>query len=106
MSSWAIVAIIAIVVWGVVQMSKARAGIITDEDGNESFAPPREDQAALEAAQKERDELRERVQVLERIITDANTPDARKTQLLAEEIESLRLPDSGRATKTKEDMSE
>ena len=29
-SSWAIVAIIAIMVWGVVQYAKARAGIITD----------------------------------------------------------------------------
>ena len=105
MSTWGIVAIIAIVVWGVVQMSKARAGIITDVEGNESLAP-REDIEALKDAQRERDELRERVQVLERIVTDANTPDARKTQLLAEQIESLRSPNENREQKPKEDMSE
>lgn len=105
MSGWAVVVIIAIVVWGVVQMSKARAGIITDEDGNESLAP-REDIAALKEAQRERDELRERVQVLERIVTDANTPDARKTKLLAEEIENLRLPDGNRSDTTEKEKSE
>ena len=35
MSSWAIVAVIAIVVWGLVQLAKARAGITTDAEGNE-----------------------------------------------------------------------
>ncbi|MEL7444293.1 MAG: hypothetical protein AAGK02_00585 [Pseudomonadota bacterium] len=62
-------------------------------------------QALLEA-ERERDELRERIQVLERIVTDANTPDARKTKLLAEEIENLRDADKAITPKPKEDMSE
>ena len=35
MSSWAIVALVAIVIWGIVESIRARAGIITDEDGNQ-----------------------------------------------------------------------
>lgn len=101
--SWAIVAIIAIIVWGVVQYSKARAGIITDEDGNETLAP-REDGrslAEIEAARAEVTELRERVKVLERIVTDSNSGDARERARISAEIEALRgLP------AMKEDQSE
>lgn len=101
--SWAIVAIIAIIVWGVVQYCKARAGIITDEDGNETLAP-REDGrslAEIEAARAEVTELRERVKVLERIVTDSNSGDARERARISAEIEALRgLP------AMKEDQSE
>jgi uncharacterized protein YlxW (UPF0749 family) len=91
-SSWAIVAIIAIVVWGVVQFAKARAGIITDEDGNERIAP-RDDSrslAEIEAARREVTELKERVKVLERIVTESNSGDAREQARIAAEIEALR----------------
>ena len=91
-SSWAIVAIIAILVWGVVQFSKARAGIVSDEYGNEKLAQ-RDDPRSLadiEAARREVTELKERVKVLERIVTDSNTSDAREQARIAAEIEGLR----------------
>ncbi len=106
-SSWAIVAIIAIIVWGVVQFAKARAGIITDEDGNEKLAP-RDDArsvAEIEAARREVTELRDRVKVLERIVTDSNSGDAREQARISAEIEALRaLPSAAR--NLKEEQSE
>ena len=96
MSSWAIVAVIAIVVWGIVQMSKARAGIISDEDGNETYIGPRADdttRAEVEETRREIAQLRERLHVLERIATDANTMDARERARITAEIEALRGPD-------------
>ena len=97
MSSWAAVVIIAILVWGAVQYAKARAGIVTDEDGNETLAG-RDDaamRAELEAAQHEVADLRERIKVLERIVTDGNTGDARERARIAAEIEALRsLPEA------------
>ena len=92
MSSWAIVAMVAILVWGVVEYAKARAGIITDENGNETIAPREDGRSAaeLEAARRELAELKERVKVLERIATDANSGDAREQARIAAEIEALR----------------
>lgn len=97
--NWTIIAIVAIVVWGVVQLSKARAGIISDEDGNETYIGPvngrGEDGAAraeLEATRREMEQLKERLHVLERIATDNNTMDARERARIAAEIEALRDP--------------
>lgn len=102
-SSWAIVAIIAILVWGVIQFVKASNGVITDEHGNEKLAP-REDgrtAAELEAARRELADLKERIKVLERIATDGNSGDARERARISAEIEALRgLP------ATKEEPSE
>lgn len=92
MSSWAIVALVAIVIWGVVESIRARAGIITDEDGNQKIAP-REDPGSrveLDAARRELADLKERVKVLERIATDANSGEARERARIAAEIEALR----------------
>lgn len=91
-SSWAIVAIIAILVWGVIQFVKASNGITTDEYGNETInpAPDQRTAAELEAAQREVADLRERVKVLERIVTDANGSEAREQARIAAEIEALR----------------
>lgn len=103
MSSWAIVALVVIVIWGIVETVRARAGIITDEDGNQKFAPRDEpgSLAEIEAARREVIELRERVKVLERIVTDGNSSDAREQARIAAEIEALRaLP------AMKEDKSE
>lgn len=85
MSSWAIVAIVAIVIWGLVEWNKARHGIVTDEFGNES----RSAQVDPEA-QREIEALRERIQVLERIATEGNSLDAQETRKIAAEIEALR----------------
>lgn len=48
MSSWAIVALVAIVIWGIVESIRARAGIITDEDGNQKIAPREDGRSAAE----------------------------------------------------------
>ncbi len=97
MGGWVLIAIVAIMVWGVLQFNKQH---------NRHVEIDSEDRDALLEAQRERDELRERVQVLERIVTDENTPDAKKTQQLAHEIENLRLSENKPRTKTTEDMSE
>ncbi len=92
MSSWAIVALVGIVIWGIVEIARARAGIVTDEDGNQKISP-RDDArstAELEAARRELADLRERIKVLERIATDGNTSDARERARIAAEIEALR----------------
>ena len=92
MSSWAIVALVAIVIWGIVESIRAKAGIITDEDGNQKVAP-RDDirsAAELEATRRELADLKDRVKVLERITTDAHSGDAREQARIAAEIEALR----------------
>ena len=97
MSSWAIVALVGIIIWGIVEIARARAGIITDEDGNQSVAA-REDarlSAELEAARRDLGELKERVKVLERITTDGHSGEALEQARIAAEIEALRaLPAS------------
>lgn len=107
MSGWAIVAVIAIVVWGVVKFAKARAGIVTDGDGNETLAV-HEDAgtlAELEQAQRELAGLRERIAVLERIATDSNSSDARERDRITAEIEALRAPPAA-PNAQKEEQSE
>ena len=96
MSGWAIVAVVAIVVWGVVQMVKARhraeRGIIVDETGKESFGN------AIRDAETEHEieDLRERIKVLERIATDGNSLDAQETKRISAEIEALRDKQPGK----------
>ncbi len=89
MTGWVIVAVVAIVVWGIVQAAKAKhrsdRGIVTDERGNESFAVQSDGEA-----QREIEELRERIKVLERIATDNNSTDAQERRRISQEIESLR----------------
>jgi osmotically-inducible protein OsmY len=89
MSGWMIVAIVAIVMSGIVRIYKMRhderRGIVRDED-DRPVQFPRDDPAA----QREIEDLRERIKVLERIATDGNTLDASETQRIAREIEDLR----------------
>lgn len=102
MSGWAIVVVVAIVVWGIVQLAKARHGITTDADGNESYVP-REDadaRAETEETRREIEQLRERLHVLERIATDNNSLDARERARIAAEIEALRSPDEPSVNET------
>jgi len=99
LSGWPLVALVAIVIWGIVQIARARAGIISDEDGNQMLAARDDSRTAaeIEAARRELAELKERVKVLERIATDGNTSDARERARIAAEIEALRglpTPDS------------
>ena len=84
MNLWtAIVIIVAIIAVAEVMKAKHRArhGITTDMMGNEKpVAPP-----TNPALEREVEELRERVKVLERIATEE-----RETKRLSAEIESLR----------------
>ncbi len=101
MGGWAIVAIVAIVIWGIVQIAKARAGIVSDVDGNESFAGKDglAERAELDETRREIEQLRERLHVLERIATNENTMDARERARIAAEIEALRGPSEPAITK-------
>lgn len=92
MSSWAIVALVAIVIWGIVASIRARSGNTARDDSDQQIAA-REDgrtAAELEAARREVDELKERVKVLERIATDSHSGDAREQARISAEIEALR----------------
>jgi hypothetical protein len=92
MGFWTAAVIIA-AIWGFVTIWSRRhdreLGVIRDEDGNPVFAPqPRADANAS----TELTELRQRVAVLERIVTDSNSRDAGETARLAAEIDRLREP--------------
>lgn len=101
MTGWALVALVGIVIWGVVQIYTRRhdekLGVTRDEDGNPVFPPARYDGArdAGEAQEMRREveNLRERIRVLERIATDSNSLDARETRRLSAEIDALRAKD-------------
>ena len=85
MSSWAIVALVAIVMWGFVEIMKAKHGVTTDMWGNESKSSDVDPEA-----QREIEDLRERIKVLERIATEGNSLDVRETKRISAEIEALR----------------
>jgi hypothetical protein len=104
MSSWAIVALVAILIWGIVQIARAKAGIVEDEYGNEKLAKRHDPRsgAELDAARRELEDLRERIKVLERIATDAHSGDAREQARIAAEIEALRDAPEARPAPRKE----
>lgn len=85
MAGWVIIAIVAILVWGVLRFNRDHNRHQTGD-----VARVNEAEQALIEATRERDELRERVQVLERIVTDNNMPAAQKTKQIEAEIEALR----------------
>lgn len=90
MSFWnAVVIIVAIVAFANIRMAKIRSREVQFADRGRHngaiAASPRE----LEL-EREVESLRERIHVLERIATDANSASGRQTQALAAEIESLR----------------
>lgn len=92
-SGGTIIAIVAIIVWGVLRLAQIRSGQPSRRELREmrrmglsgkTLEPPSLSPRELEL-QSEVTELRERVKVLERIATDG-----RQSNLLASEIESLR----------------
>ncbi|MGB3739539.1 MAG: hypothetical protein WA948_09315 [Pontixanthobacter sp.] len=83
MGAWAFVAVVAIIVWGIVQMTKARDRRSLSDTSDRSMIEHQE-------AEREIAELRERIRVLERIATDANTSEARDIQSISDEIDRLR----------------
>lgn len=106
MSFWT-AAVIIVAIWGLVQIYSRRhdraLGVIRDEDGNPVFAPRDDTRSDLErgVAMRELAELKERIKVLERIATDANSGDAREQARISAEIEALRGTHS-----LKKDLSE
>lgn len=89
--------IVAIAAWAAVAISRHKHGIIRTRRGGEqlSFADRERDPEALPSArenelQAELDKMRERIKVLERIATDANSSAQRQSVSLANEIEALR----------------
>ncbi|MEE4152724.1 MAG: hypothetical protein V2I27_01045 [Erythrobacter sp.] len=115
MSFWTAIVIIA-AIWGFVTIWTRRhdhmLGVTRDEDGNPVFAP--RPQHEIEADRREIENLRERIQVLERIATDANSADARERERIAAEIDALRRSEDVLASdirasakqSSKEDLSE
>ena len=69
---------------------QARHGIIENRDGAQQFFDRPDDGKSKADLHRELDGLRERIKVLERIATDANTLEGRQTRAIAAEIESLR----------------
>ena len=93
MSGWAIVVVVAIVVWGLVQMSKSRHGHGPRTGKNDINGP---DLGRDPETDREIEDLRERIKVLERIATDGNSLEAQETKRISAEIEALRNKQSGR----------
>lgn len=95
-------AVIVFAIWGLVQIYTRRhdreLGIVRDEDGNPVFPPRGDDRstAELEASRRELADLKDRVKVLERIATDANSGPAREQARIAAEIEALRALPAGK----------
>ncbi len=112
MSFWTAVGII-VIVGAIASVLKARYnaqhGITEDMMGNQTLNVREDRNEAAEAAQAEVAELKERIKVLERIATDANSAGAQERARISAEIESLRTPDQTPASPTpanKEDLSE
>tara|TARA_R110002072_G_scaffold138109_2_gene281114 strand:+ start:6955 stop:7248 length:294 start_codon:yes stop_codon:yes gene_type:complete len=86
-------AVIIVLIWGIVQIYTRRhdrdLGVTRDEDGNPVFAPPKSDPGS-EETRREIERLNERIKVLERITTDANSHEARESRRIAAEIDNLR----------------
>ena len=80
-----IVAIVAIGGWVNLRGMKYRAMSARRDTTALPASPGRETEL-----QREVDDLRDRIKVLERIATDANSPQVRQTRALSDEIESLR----------------
>jgi len=91
MSGWAIVAIVAIVMSGIVKIFTSRhdreRGIVRNSDGDPVTLPSGRDDSD---ARREIQELRERIKVLERIATDGNSLSVTETRRISQEIEALR----------------
>lgn len=86
MSGWMIVAIVAIVMSGLVRIFRGHPPL----PRGESLTAPPADDGEKAAMRHEIVQLHERIRVLERIATDANSTQALETRRVADEIEALR----------------
>lgn len=80
-----VIVIVAIVAMTILRISKWYA-----PGNSRTLAAPPEDDAEKAMLRGELEELRERIKVLERIATDANTTSAIETRRVSDEIEALR----------------
>ena len=87
--SWATAIVIIVAIWAFVTIKRGRHGSAPGDALDEECRPignlQRERELEAEVAQ-----LRERVEVLERIATDANSNQERESRRLSAEIDSLR----------------
>ncbi|MGQ7830740.1 hypothetical protein [Altererythrobacter sp. Z27] len=88
MSMWSAIVLIVLIV-AMSRVLRARHG------GSRRLRRDEQDQPLLPSArekqlEREVDDLRERIKVLERIATDGNSIDAQETRRIAAEIEALR----------------
>lgn len=88
MSMWtALVIIVAVIALSQVMREKHRAGHGTSSNRHQdSTSAPQSDLTM----QKELEDLRERIRVLERIATEGHSLEASETRRISEEIEALR----------------
>ena len=87
--NWPLAVVIIVAVVAIAKVFAARyraqAGIIEDKQGNQQWVGKNDPEA-----QREIEDLRERIKVLERIATDGNSLDAQETRKISAEIEALR----------------
>lgn len=88
MSFWSAVVLIVLIT-AVASVMRSRHGASRRLRGHEGDQP-KLPSAREQQLEREVDDLRERIKVLERIATDGNSIDARETQRIAAEIDALR----------------
>ncbi len=90
MSFWT-AAVVIVMIWGIVQVYTRRQdrelGTTRDMEGN-PVTPP--STRVSDEARREIEDLRERIKVLERIVTENNTLSATETRRISQEIDALR----------------
>lgn len=82
--STTLIVIAAIIAWAAIRIVRLNTSHLRNGTPQQDALPDESE------TRRELEELRERIKVLERIATDGNTPDARETRRIAEEIEALR----------------
>ena len=93
MSMWTAIVIIVIVTMVASVIMKRYEALAELEKGKKPDESSRLAAESREAEQRELADLRERIKVLERIATDANSASALETRRVSEEIEALRSSD-------------
>lgn len=86
---WAEVVVLIVLISGIVKIVQAKHGVVRTGRGKEEMyvGPPRADDGEAERLRGELRQLKDRVQVLERIVTDG---DSSRSIALEREIDALR----------------
>lgn len=86
MSFWTAIVMI-VMIGAIASVMRAKHGVIKNEDGREIYVGPRQDNGEAERLRDEVRHLKDRIAVLERIVTDG---DRNRGLALEREIEALR----------------